>query len=131
MTEPRQSPSAAGRGAEHGAGSRGEALTADSTPAGLTFAGPRAEQSAWLRGTVARRLRQIEAMRLDLDGHTSMVAPLGRPATPGSDDDRSCDRCGAFTPIGEPFYPVAVRPTPWLALVAGLCGGCADTEVSA
>ncbi len=90
----------------------------------------RAEQSAWLRGTVARRLRQIEDLHLVLDGHTSVIGPLGRPATPGSDDDRSCDRCGSFTPIGEPFYPVAVRPTPWLILAGGLCAGCAGKEVS-
>ncbi len=91
----------------------------------------RAEQSAWLRGTVARRRRQIAAMQLELDAATTVVAPLGRPTTPGSDDDRSCDRCGHFTPGGEPFYPVAVRPTQWLALVGGLCGGCADKEVAA
>ncbi len=70
-------------------------------------------------------------MRLDLDGHTSVIAPLGRPATPGSDDDRSCDRCGSFTPVGGLFYPVAVRATPWLALVGGLCGVCAEKEAAA
>ncbi len=84
-----------------------------------------------MRGAAARRVRQIDAMRLDLDGQTTVVAPLGRPTTPGSDDDRRCDRCGASTPIGELFYPVVVRPTPWLALVGGLCGVCADKEVAA
>ncbi len=118
------------RTAEHGAGSRGEALVTDTTPGRSTFAGPRAEQSAWLRGTVARHLRQIEAMRLDLDGDTTVVAPLGRPSTPGSDDDRTCDRCGHFSSVGEPFHPIAVRPTPWLILAGGLCGVCADKEVS-
>ncbi len=90
----------------------------------------RAEASAWMRGTVARRLRQIAARRLHLDGHTTVVAPLGRPAAPGSDDDRSCDRCGSFTPIGELFHPIAVRPKPWLTLIGGLCGVCADKEVA-
>ncbi len=68
-------------------------------------------------------------MRLDLDPRTTVVAPLGRPATPGSDDDRTCDRCGCFTPVGDLFHPVAVRPTPWLILAGGLCAGCADKEV--
>ena len=92
---------------------------------------PPTEASAWLRGVVARRWRQVESMRLDLDPRTTVVAPLGRPATPGSDDDRTCDRCGCFTPVGDLFHPVAVRPTPWLILVGGLCAGCADKKVAA
>lgn len=67
-------------------------------------------------------------MRLDLDGQTTVVAPLGRPATPGSDDDRTCDRCRTFTPEGGLFHPLVVHPTSWLILVGGLCAGCADKE---
>ncbi len=54
MAEPRKSRPMASRTAEHGAGT-GEALSTDTTPGRSTFAGPRAELSAWLRGAVARR----------------------------------------------------------------------------
>ncbi len=108
----------------------GQKLSAKTTPARLTSAAPRAEASAWLRGAVARRRRQIEALRLDLDAVTTVVAPLGRPGAPGDDDDRSCDRCGHVTPIGEAFTPFVVRPTEGLALVGGLCGVCADREAA-
>ena len=108
----------------------GGKLNTDGTPDWSTFTGPGAEASAWLRGIVARRMRQVEAMQLDLDGRTTVVAPLGRPAAPGSDDDRTCDRCGHFTPVGGLFHPIVVRPVAWLILTGGLCTGCADKEVA-
>lgn len=103
---------------------RRHARTATRPPLG----GP-AEGTAWLRGTAARRRRQVEALSLDLDGATTVVAPLGRSAFPGSREDRTCDRCDHFTPLGEMFYPVAYRPAPWLALVGGLCATCAGKEL--
>lgn len=129
MAEPRKGPPAANRGASSGART-GEARDAHTTPRRSTFAGPRAELSAWMRGAVARRRRQIEALHLDLDGDTTVVAPLGRPSAPGSDEDRSCDRCGHFTAVGDLFYPIVVRATSWLTLCGGLCAGCRDREVS-
>lgn len=85
------------------------------------------EATAWLRGAVARRLAVIDRLH-DLPAHDVLVGPLGRAGTPGSREDRTCDRCRRYTPRGEDFYPFPVYPRPDVVLVGGLCASCAGRE---
>lgn len=87
------------------------------------------EPSAWLRGAVTRRIRDVQA--LGLDPHAAdpiIVAPLGRGCAPGDREDRTCDRCRAYTPPGPPFHVLGVQPARGLLLVVGLCDPCHDRE---
>ncbi len=89
------------------------------------------EPSAWLRSTVARRVRQVRSQGLDPYAPDPLiVAPLGRAAARGSREDRACDRCRRYTPEGQPFYPFGFQPLPGLLLVVGLCQRCHDREVA-
>jgi hypothetical protein len=89
------------------------------------------EPSAWLRGQVARRIAYVKAAGLDPNGNTLIICPLGRGAVPGSREDRQCDRCRSYTPVGPPFYAFSVRPTRGLMLIGGLCARCWAKEVTA
>jgi hypothetical protein len=88
------------------------------------------EPSAWLRGQVARRVAYVRAAGLDPAGDTLMVAPLGRPASPGAREDRTCDRCRSYTPVGPPFYTFGVRAAKGLLLCGGMCRKCWAKEVA-
>lgn len=86
------------------------------------------EPSAWLRGAVARRLAVIDQLT-DLPEHDDiLIGPLGRAGTPGSREDRTCDRCRQYTPPGGKFHPLPVHPRPDVLLVGGLCARCARKE---
>ncbi len=100
------------------------------TPAGgrsrSTSDGPR-ELSAWFRQTVAARLATIDA--LGLPDAIAVVVPLsGTTTIPGSDDDRTCDRCGAYVPDDQQFHFTYLRPRPNVTVFGGLCTGCRDRE---
>lgn len=86
------------------------------------------EATAWLRTTAARRLAYLDT--LNLDTTTTIVAPLGRSLTGGSDspEDRTCDRCRHYVPHGSPFYVGKVMPRPTVHLVVGLCQTCHNAE---
>lgn len=85
------------------------------------------EPSAWLRGAVARRLAVIDQLT-DLPERDIIVGPLGRAGTPGSREDRTCDRCRQYTPPGGKFHPLPVQPRPDVVLIGGLCARCARRE---
>jgi len=87
------------------------------------------EPSAWLRGAVAKRVRQINAAVADVKAFGAIVAPLGRTGPPGSRADRECDRCGRYVPCGDLLYLFAFAATPRIHLAGGLCGRCEATEV--
>ncbi len=108
----------------------GETRAPSTTLGGVESSVSQHEGSAWLRGQVARCVARVEAVGLDPAGDTLVIAPLGRSAAPGTREDRTCDRCRAYTPQGAPFYPFGVRPLPGLLLVGGLCAGCREKEVA-
>ena len=86
------------------------------------------EPSAWLRAQVARRVAYVKAVGLDPVGDTLIIAPLGRSAAAGSREDRTCDRCRHYTPIGRLFYAFIFPAAPSLHLVVGMCGVCQGRE---
>lgn len=86
------------------------------------------ESTAWLRTALARRVSELVSAELVAAPPTMTVAPLAAPTRPGSRDDRSCDRCGEYTPTGELFWPFVCHPTPYIILVGGLCAVCKDLE---
>jgi hypothetical protein len=88
------------------------------------------EPSAWLRGQVARRIAYVTRMGLDPNGDTLIICPLGRGAAPGSREDRECDRCRSYTPVGPPFHVFLLPAARSLRLVGGLCARCWAKEVS-
>lgn len=93
----------------------------------LTAAAPR-EPSAWLRHAEGRRLAEIDAAGLTSNHGVTVVAPLGHSGRPGDREDRTCDRCRRYAPVGEAFHPFIARPRPWVALIGGFCTGCARRE---
>jgi hypothetical protein len=88
------------------------------------------EPSAWLRGQVARRVAYVKGAGLDPTGDTLIVAPLGRSAVPGGREDRTCERCRSYTPVGPPFHVFILPAARSLHLVGGLCAGCWAKEVT-
>jgi len=86
------------------------------------------EASAWLRGTAAKRVRQIGAAVPDAPAYGAIVAPLGRSGAPGSRADRECDRCGRHVPKGDLLYLFVYQPTARIHLAGGLCASCARKE---
>lgn len=89
------------------------------------------EPTAWLRGRAGERVREICAMGLDPDGTTTIVVPLGRSGRIGSREERTCDRCRTYVPVGTLFYPVAHHPAKSVFVVGGLCASCVAMEVGA
>lgn len=89
------------------------------------------EPSAWMRGAVAARVRQIEAQLKDIDtsAYGAIVAPFGRTGALGSRADRSCDRCFAYVPPGKTLYLFVHQPTPRIFLCGGLCSACEAKEL--
>lgn len=89
------------------------------------------EMSAWMRGTVGRRCRQI-ADRVppgELRPDDLIVTMLGDAVA--VEDETTCDRCRRYCPNGEHFAAVAMRVAPQVILVAGLCDVCYDREFQA
>ena len=84
------------------------------------------EPSAWLRGVAAERVRLINV--LDVEAYGVVIAPLGRTGTPGSREDRECDRCRAYVPEGDLLHMFTYQPTPRIILAGGLCSVCASKE---
>lgn len=85
------------------------------------------ESSAWLRGTVARRVRQVEARGLnphDADG-PMIIAPLGRT---GGDDEHRCDHCQTDCRDGGRMWAGTLVAGVSLRFVIGLCPTCATRE---
>ncbi|NYG05716.1 hypothetical protein BJ986_000203 [Phycicoccus badiiscoriae] len=93
---------------------------------------PTYEPSAWLRERMARRVWELEH-----EGHgqspfgrtvapSVIVRPLGEAHSPGEGtrEDRTCDRCGNYSPPGLRFHPLVLNPVPWLLLSGGLCHAC-------
>lgn len=81
------------------------------------------EPTAWMRTAIAATLRRIDS--LDVETDAVIVAPMGR--TTGR-DDRTCDRCRHYVPIGPPFYVDMIVPRPGVHIVVGLCQVCRDLE---
>ncbi|USQ78296.1 hypothetical protein NF556_11590 [Ornithinimicrobium faecis] len=90
------------------------------------------EPTAWCRITGAAQARRAERLTgLDLDDPRAPVvlAPMvGTLTEHGTEADRTCDRCGHWSPPDEVYCPGLYWPRPRLALVLGLCARCADAE---
>jgi hypothetical protein len=84
------------------------------------------EPSAWMRGAAAKRVRQIEDLHLDT--RALIIAPLGRVGTPGSREDRECDRCGVCVREGDLLHLFGYYAAPKVIICCGLCGRCARKE---
>jgi hypothetical protein len=78
---------------------------------------------------VARRVAYVKAAGLDPAGDTLIICPLGRGAVPGSREDRECDRCRSYTPVGPKFYSFLLPVARSLHLVGGMCATCWAKEV--
>lgn len=92
---------------------------------------PVTEASAWLRGTAGAQLRRIARLGLDPHGVAgpAIVAPLvGRITTPGTEDDRRCDRCGRHVDASGRYFVGIYVPAPGVRLVVGLCAEHARAE---
>lgn len=97
------------------------------------FTGNR-EPSAWLRGAAAVKLRWIDANGFATLGPRIMTQLSPYRTLPGSREDRTCDRCRCYCPVGAPFNLLTVgftAGTPGISdviLTGGLCDACADLE---
>lgn len=86
------------------------------------------EPSAWLRSAAAKRVRQLNAAVPDPSAYGAIVAPLGSSGPPGSREDRSCDRCGRYVPVGDVLHVFGYWPTAQICLAGAFCSGCAAKE---
>jgi hypothetical protein len=84
------------------------------------------EPSAWLRGTVARRARELAGVVASC-GPALVVAPLTRESRFGEVEDRTCDRCRVYVPPGAVFW-LCAYPHGQLLFSLGLCADCARAE---
>lgn len=90
---------------------------------------PVLEGSAWLRERIGRRIRQCRELGYELsqDNEYMVLVPLGDLAMPGTEEDRTCDKCRAYVP-SDPFVAVSMQVAPSLILVGGMCISCAKGE---
>ena len=79
-----------------------------------------------MKGRHLALLAQIDAAQLDPD--LMVIAPLGGLCEPGSEADRSCDRCGTHVPEGR-LWLLASRLRYNVFSTGGLCGSCYRLEV--
>ena len=87
------------------------------------------EASGWLRVVSARRCRDARRAGLNPDGHGPLIVlPIGPGCARGSREDRSCDRCHAYVPVGESFWLFGWQAAPTLILTGGLCTACHTHE---
>lgn len=110
----------AGNGAATGAGG----LETEST----AFGAAPWEPSAWMRQRLAERVEVAVRERAAAGGDVAVVIPLGRTGTPGSREERSCDRCSTYVPPGTELLMLVFRPEPWLHITGGLCQACWSLE---
>lgn len=108
---------------------------AAAAPQTWTTVGASHEPSLWMRQGMAARVAALEPLlRLLPLSWGGVVTPLVRAIpTPGSREDRTCDRCGGYTPPGPLFFPffLEVETGPGLArlvVTGGLCADCARLE---
>lgn len=90
------------------------------------------EPSAWLRNRlneIESTLRCVMGDQVEVVGQLpTYLVPLGPMGTVGSWEERTCDRCRTYVPVGQSFYPIALAPLPYLVVTGGLCPACADLE---
>nr|NLI50465.1 hypothetical protein [Propionibacterium sp.] len=108
---------------------------------------PTHEMSGWLRQQLARLHYAMITGRLTSCGHAGLAVAGGfvelwapvrvyclacyTPALiPGSDEDKTCDRCGALDPEGvhQGAFIGGTEHRP-ITVMYGLCGACNDKEV--
>lgn len=94
------------------------------------------EPTAWMREAIDRRVDQLEAQGVDRTRCDTVVTPLaGLSTTPGTREDRTCDRCSVYVSPKLHLWGGAVqmqRVDGTIALlVVGLCQRCAAAEVVA
>lgn len=93
------------------------------------------EPTAWLRTTSRRRVIRLSRQRLPTvvfgSGPPLVVAYLTNHVEPGSREDRTCDRCGTYCPLGSEYrvstYLLDYRERRYF-LVFGLCVPCGLLE---
>lgn len=93
------------------------------------------EPSAWLRHAIARRQMTIDTVARPFgqgsDG-LAVVMPVSPWSEPGSREDRSCDRCGVYVPVGHTLWlgGIELRRRDGLTAVVtfGLCTSCGHAE---
>ena len=98
----------------------------------MTTPSPKApvELTAWMRQRLALIRRDAEKAIASTPDVDLVIVPLARHwSEPGSRDDRSCDRCGAYVPEGVDLVLVHLHVAPWLHVVGGLCQSCHLLEV--
>ncbi|MFC5998280.1 hypothetical protein ACFP6A_06015 [Quadrisphaera sp. GCM10027208] len=81
-----------------------------------------------MRQRLAERVERAVRERAAAGGDVAVVIPLGRTGAPGSEQDRSCDRCGTYVPVGTELLMLVFAPEPWLRVVGGLCPACWTRE---
>lgn len=100
------------------------------------------EPSAWLREAIVARLVELAPRGLP-DMFGIVAFNLTDSQGPGDREDRTCDRCRAWTPPGQMFYTSTYEqdphdlPWPWSQVLArhqvlvayGVCSGCVVREV--
>jgi hypothetical protein len=91
------------------------------------------EPSAWLRATATRQLRKLEAANVgDVSDDPVIMLSLGRSPFESEREDRTCDRCRRFVPIGEMFYPFCWETRSTVVtrvfITGGFCGKCNTLE---
>lgn len=80
---------------------------------------------------VLRKVAGRPGVRVQLAAGQDTTVLLTPAVTPGSREDRTCDRCRAYTPMGRPFHLFAHRAPDGLIALGGLCGECARLEGAA
>lgn len=103
-------------------------MKASHTP--MLVLGDEHEPSAWLRAAVASALASLPPRPR---GRGVLVGYLTDPAASLFESrerwERSCDRCGLWTPPGPPFWLLRLAPRPGVVLLGGLCEACMRREV--
>ncbi|MGF6821878.1 hypothetical protein M2317_000764 [Microbacterium sp. ZKA21] len=88
--------------------------------------------SAWMRERLTHRLADVIHREGQPTPGAHYLIPFGdHEPTPGSDDDRTCDRCGHFAAWDAPndeFYVLRIALLANVTVWGGLCAPCMALE---
>ncbi|WP_336631112.1 MULTISPECIES: hypothetical protein [unclassified Microbacterium] len=88
--------------------------------------------SGWMEGRLTRRLADVIHHEGRPRPGVVYVVPLGDGIpVPGSDDDRTCDRCGHFVPptaADDEFYVFSITLMANVSVCGGMCAPCMAME---
>jgi hypothetical protein len=108
------------RAGRTGAGARGWDAESNRTPM---------EPSAWLRGEYTRIAARPE-VRAALGRGMQVLVPIwpGSAFAPSDVEDRTCDRCRTYVPMGQKLWVFKQEPEYGLTVLGALCTPCARRE---